>query len=47
MRSRGTVPARPQPGRLIDANSNLGHDYENAKLTDDQRYELIEYLKQL
>ncbi|MBQ0822679.1 hypothetical protein KBI52_21055 [Microvirga sp. HBU67558] len=34
-------------GRLIDGNSNLGHDYENEKLTDDHRYELIEYLKQL
>ena len=35
------------PGRLIDANSNLGHDYDNASLTDEQRYELIEYLKRL
>lgn len=34
-------------GRLIDANSNLGHDYDNASLADEQRYELIEYLKRL
>jgi hypothetical protein len=28
-------------------NSNLGHDYGNAALRDDQRYALIEYMKTL
>lgn len=31
----------------IDGNSNGGHDYGNAKLTDDDRFAIIEYLKTL
>jgi hypothetical protein len=31
----------------IDGNSNEGHDYSNDKLTDDDRYAIIEYLKTL
>jgi hypothetical protein len=34
-------------GLPVDANGNLGHDYDNASLNDDQRYQLIEYLKKL
>jgi len=32
---------------LPDAPGNLGHDYDNASLTNEQRYELIEYLELL
>lgn len=38
---------RDAAGRLIDGNSNLGHDYGNAALTDAQRWELVEYMKGL
>ena len=31
----------------IDGNSNAGHDYGNADLTDPQRHAIIEYLKTL
>ena len=31
----------------IDGNSNYGHDYNNAGFTDEQRYQIIEYLKTL
>ena len=34
-------------GNAIDGNSNLGHDYGNASLTDTQRKALVEYLKGL
>ncbi len=34
-------------GRDIPGNSNLGHDYGNAQLTNTQRYALIAYLKSL
>lgn len=39
--------ARDDEGLGIDANSNAGHDYANASLTDDDRWALIEYLKTL
>jgi len=34
-------------GRSIDGNSNAGHDYNNAALSDDDRYAIIEYMKTL
>lgn len=34
-------------GRPVDGNSNAGHDYGNARFTDDDRYAIIEYLKTL
>jgi cytochrome c553 len=38
---------RDGAGRVIDGNSNAGHDYDNAGLTDDDRWALVEYLKGL
>lgn len=38
---------RDPQGKPIPGNSNAGHDYGNAQLTDQQRRELIEYLKTL
>ena len=38
---------RDDAGRVIDGNSNAGHDYGNAALTDTERWELVEYLKGL
>jgi hypothetical protein len=34
-------------GRIIDGNSNAGHDYGNATLSDPDRKALVEYLKGL
>lgn len=34
-------------GNLIPGNSNAGHDYGNAALTDDERWAIVEYLKTL
>src|SRR5262249_46130726 len=36
---------RDAEGRIIEGNSNLGHDYGNATLTLEQRRALVEYLK--
>jgi hypothetical protein len=33
--------------RVIDGNSTAGHDYDNAKLSDEDRKALVEYLKTL
>ena len=38
---------RDDKGNLIDGNSNDGHDYSNDKLSDEDRYAIIEYLKTL
>ena len=38
---------RNAEGRVIDGNSNAGHDYGNAWLTEDERWALVEYLKGL
>jgi cytochrome c553 len=38
---------RSPVGRVIDGNSNAGHDYGNAWLTEDERWALVEYLKGL
>lgn len=38
---------RDSMGREIRGNSNSGHDYGNENFTDDERYELIEYMKTL
>lgn len=38
---------RDDSGRFIDGNSNEGHDYGNAQLTEDDRKALIEYMKGL
>ncbi|MGP0059859.1 MAG: di-heme-cytochrome C peroxidase [Beijerinckiaceae bacterium] len=32
---------------IIDGNSNAGHDYDNAQLSDEDRYALIAFLKTL
>jgi hypothetical protein len=34
-------------GTPKDGNANTGHDYGNAKLTDAERWELVEYMKTL
>ena len=34
-------------GLPIPGNYNSGHDYNNADLTEDERWELVEYLKSL
>lgn len=36
---------RDAAGSPIAGNPNLGHDYGNAKLTDDERWALVEYMK--
>ena len=38
---------RDEAGRFIDGNSNAGHDYGNATLTEEQRRALVEYMKSL
>jgi hypothetical protein len=38
---------RDEAGRVIDGNSNAGHDYGNAWLSEDERWALVEYLKGL
>jgi hypothetical protein len=38
---------RDAAGRVIDGNSNSGHDYGNASLSEDDRLALVEYLKGL
>ena len=38
---------RDGAGRVIDGNSNAGHDYGNAWLTEDERWALVEYMKGL
>jgi hypothetical protein len=37
--------ARDAAGAVVQGNSNLGHDYGNAALTDDDRKALVEYMK--
>jgi hypothetical protein len=32
-------------GKVIPGNSNAGHDYGNAALTDEERWALVEYMK--
>jgi hypothetical protein len=34
-------------GRMIDGNSNAGHDYNNAALSEEDRQALVEYMKSL
>ena len=36
---------RDANGQIITGNSNEGHDYGNADLTEHQRLALVEYLK--
>ena len=38
---------RGPDGRMIDGNSNAGHDYNNAALTEEDRKALVEYMKSL
>jgi hypothetical protein len=38
---------RDASGAVVEGNSNAGHDYGNAGLTEDQRRALIEYMKTL
>ncbi|MBJ3761943.1 hypothetical protein ILP92_04170 [Maribius pontilimi] len=38
---------RDTAGNIIPGNSNAGHDYGNAALTDEDRFALIEYMKGL
>ena len=38
---------RDEAGRVIDGNSNAGHDYGNATLSEEQRRALVEYMKGL
>ena len=38
---------RDDAGRVIDGNSNAGHDYGNALLSEDERWALVEYMKGL
>ena len=38
---------RDVSGRIIDGNSNAGHDYNNAQLSPDDRKALVEYMKTL
>ena len=38
---------RDDDGNVIPGNSNGGHDYGNASLTDDERWAIVEYLKTL
>jgi hypothetical protein len=35
------------PGKEIEGNSNKGHDYGNAGFSDEDRYDLVEYMKTL
>jgi hypothetical protein len=39
--------ARDKTGAPVDGNSNDGHDYGNATLSDDDRKALVEYMKTL
>lgn len=36
---------RSADGKALAGNSNLGHDYGNARLTDEDRWALVEYMK--
>jgi len=36
---------RDAAGKIIQGNSNLGHDYSNAALSDADRWALVEYMK--
>ena len=36
---------RDPTGKIIEGNSNLGHDYGNAALSDADRWALVEYMK--
>jgi hypothetical protein len=38
---------RDEAGRIIDGNSNAGHDYGNASLSEEERRALVEYMKSL
>ena len=38
---------RDSAGRMIDGNSNAGHDYGNAELSHEDRMALVEYMKGL
>ena len=38
---------RDAAGAVVEGNSNGGHDYGNADLTEDQRQALVEYMKTL
>jgi hypothetical protein len=39
--------SRGDNGRMIDGNSNAGHDYNNAGLSEENRKALVEYMKSL
>ena len=39
--------ARDASGTVVEGNSNGGHEYGNAGMTDDQRRALVEYMKTL
>ena len=46
--STGSAVCHDSNGRgVVCGNSNWGHDYNNAALTDDDRYALIEFMKTL
>jgi hypothetical protein len=38
---------RDEAGRVIDGNSNAGHDYGNGSLSEEERRALVEYMKSL
>lgn len=42
-----TFRVRDDEGSIIPGNSNAGHDYGNASLSEEDRLDLIEYLKSL
>ncbi len=39
--------ARDETGAPVEGNANIGHDYNNAGLTDADRWALVEYMKTL
>jgi hypothetical protein len=45
--TKGPCAGPAQFNTALDGNSNLGHNYGNAALSDDDRYALIEYMKTL
>ena len=40
-----TFRTRDAGGNMVPGNSNAGHDYGNASLTEEQRWALVEYMK--
>lgn len=44
---RATQLSTQQDGIMNMGNSNYGHDYNNASMTDEERWALVEYMKSL